>query len=82
LSYQSHDFRKLPRDHYPTSEASKRDFFYQHLSRVMGRDLADYFKRWGIPVRTSAHLPADEGLPSWLPKGWKPVPTAKSRKAK
>ena len=76
------DYRKVPRDQYPSSEAAKRDFFYQHLSRAMGRDLADYFKRWAIPVRSAAYLTSDNALPPWLPKGWKPAATAKSRKTK
>lgn len=64
-------YRAIPPADYPTTDAGKRDLFYQHLSRATGRDLAGYFKRWAIPIRKSALLKPEAGLKPWLPADWK-----------
>ncbi len=63
------EYRRTPKEKLPTTEAEKRDFFYQHLSRALGRDLWTYFQRWAIPVRKSARIPSSEKLPTWWPDG-------------
>jgi hypothetical protein len=61
------EYRQLPRNERPRSDADKRDQWCLRLSRRIGHNLAPYFAEWGIPLRTSvAKQLAD--LPTWHPK--------------
>lgn len=52
----------------PKSDEEKRDQWMVRYSRVVGRNLAPFFERWGVPVGAAAKASVG-GLESWMPKG-------------
>ena len=52
----------------PKSDEEKRDQFLVRYSKITGKNLADFFDFWGIPVSSSAKAEVSK-LERWMPKG-------------
>ncbi|MBI5864787.1 MAG: hypothetical protein HZB38_09810 [Planctomycetes bacterium] len=71
------EYRDLPKQDRPKSDAEKRDQWMVRFSRTVGRNLGPFFERWGVP--TSAEARANiASLPTWMP----PELAADTEKAK
>jgi hypothetical protein len=58
--------RALPAEQRPTNTSEERNTFLIHMSRVVGHDLSEYFRTWGIGV-TEASASQVSDLPQWMP---------------
>ncbi len=65
------EYRDLPRDQRPGTDAAKRDQWLIRFSRAAGRDLGPFFAAWGVPVSDAAR-DAVADLPGWMPEGFGP----------
>lgn len=65
------EYREVPPDELPTTDADKRDQFMLRMSRRVERNLGPYFQAWGIPT-TQAAREEIRGLPVWMPEGFPP----------
>lgn len=63
------EYRALPEDQRPGSDDAKRDQWMTRLSRSSGKNLAGFFKAWGVPVSDQA-VASIADLPAWMPEGW------------
>lgn len=52
----------------PTTDEEKRDQFMTRYSKVVGKNLAPFFKAWGVPTSAGAQGSV-RSLGSWMPKG-------------
>ncbi|MCA9285977.1 MAG: M60 family metallopeptidase [Phycisphaerales bacterium] len=57
-------YRGLPKSERPTTDAAKRDQWMVRFSTTVGRSLAPFFDRWGVPVSTEAKASLAD-LPAW-----------------
>ena len=61
-SYEGPDAGPMPKN-----DLEKRDQFMTRYSKVVGRNLAPFFQRWGIPTSAEAR-DSIRNLPSWTPR--------------
>ena len=54
----------------PDNDDQKRDQFLVRYSKITGKNLAEFFAWWGIPVSSSAKAEVSK-LEPWMPKGLK-----------
>ncbi|HEY6170553.1 MAG TPA: M60 family metallopeptidase [Verrucomicrobiae bacterium] len=62
------EYRALPADVRPKSEQDKRDQWMTRFSKTAGRNLAPFFRKWGVPVGDTAAQSVAQ-LPAWMPAG-------------
>lgn len=62
------EFRDLPRDQQPKSEQEKQDQFLIRMSKILKRDLSQYFVIWGVKNSDDAKKQSS-AFPTWMPKG-------------
>jgi len=55
----------------PQSDQDKRDMFVRYLSETAGRNFANYFTTWGIPVSKSVKKDLQK-YPVWMPYNFPP----------
>ncbi len=60
------EYRALPPEDRPKSDAEKRDQLMVRLSRRVAKDLGPFFSRWGIPVSEAARARVAD-LPDFEP---------------
>ncbi|GBC94542.1 hypothetical protein HRbin16_00326 [bacterium HR16] len=60
------EYRQLPPEERPHTDAQKRDQWMMRLSRAVGRNLAPFFDTWGVPISQEAR-DAVKHLPVWIP---------------
>ena len=58
------DYRDLPADKRPKTDAEKRDQWMVRFSHAIGRNLGPFFEHWKIPVSASARQSIAD-LPVW-----------------
>ena len=58
------EYRTLPADQRPKTDAQKRDQWMVRLSRTTGRNLGPFFAAWGVPVSEEARKEVAK-LPEW-----------------
>jgi hypothetical protein len=51
----------------PRNDDEKRDQWMVRFSKVVGRDLGPFFRRWGVPVSPEAEKLIGH-LPPWMPE--------------
>ncbi len=61
------EYRQLPPEERPRTDAQKRDQWMIRLSRAVGRNLAPFFDAWGVPVSQEAREMVKH-LPAWMPR--------------
>ncbi len=61
------EYRDLPRDQRPRSDAEKRDQWMVRFSRTVERNLGPFFEKWGIPTSQAARDSIAD-LPEWMPE--------------
>ncbi|MHC5023038.1 MAG: M60 family metallopeptidase [Planctomycetota bacterium] len=61
------EYRDLPRDARPRTDAEKRDQWMVRFSRAVGHNLGPFFTRWGVPTSDEARA-SIEDLPVWMPE--------------
>jgi hypothetical protein len=61
------EYRSLPTSERPKNDADKRDQWMVRFSLAVGRNLAAFFERWGIPISDKAKVKTQH-LESWLPQ--------------
>lgn len=61
------EYRDLPRAEQPKNEAEKQDQFLVRMSRILKRDLGNYFQMWGVKNSADARAKCTQ-YTSWLPK--------------
>ena len=66
------EYRLLPDDERPKTDAEKRDQWMQRFSRIAGRNLGPFFQAWGVPTSPEARASV-AALPPWMPPDF-PVP--------
>jgi len=59
-------YRQLPKNQYPATEAAKRDYWFAAISTATRRNLAPFFAQWQVPVGEEA-AKAVAAYPTWLP---------------
>jgi len=59
-------YRDLPKDRYPGTEADKRDYWFTCISAATGRDLSAFFDKWQVPITEKAKASV-KTYPGWLP---------------
>jgi hypothetical protein len=62
--------RSLPASERPRNEQQRKDLFARKMSKILGKNLVDYMKMWGIEVSPDAAA-ACKQFPAWLPKPWR-----------
>ena len=60
------EYRDLPKDALPKSDADKRDQWMVRFSRAVGKNLGPFFQYWGVPTSEAARRSIAE-LPTWMP---------------
>ena len=66
------EYRALPGDQRPRSDAEKRDQWLVRLSRAVGRNLGPFFQAWGVPTSDTARATVAD-LPAWFPPDFPPA---------
>jgi len=66
------EYRDLPKDQKPKTDAEKRDQWMVRFSRAVGRNLGPFFQAWGVPTSQKAR-DSIKDLPPWMPPDW-PAP--------
>ena len=61
------EYRDLPKEERPKSDAEKRDQWMVRFSRTVGKNLGPFFVKWGVPVSKEA-LDSIRDLPKWMPE--------------
>jgi hypothetical protein len=61
------EYRALPRQQRPRTNAEKRDQWLVRFSRTVGRDLGPFFGSWGVPTSAEARRSIAH-LPPWMPE--------------
>ncbi|MBI5772747.1 MAG: hypothetical protein HZA89_03265 [Verrucomicrobia bacterium] len=64
------EYRALPDAARPKSEQDKRDQWMTRFSKTVGKNLAPFFRKWGVPVSDAA-AQSVASLPAWLPDDMK-----------
>ncbi len=64
-------YRQLPPDQRPRSDAQKRDQWLVRFSKAVGRNLGPFFQAWGVPTSQKARAQI-ASLPVWMPPGFPP----------
>ena len=59
------EYRDLPAQFRPKSDADKRDHWLVRFSRSVGRDLIPFFRALGVSVSDAA-VREVSGLPEWI----------------
>ena len=62
------EYRTLTKDQRPKNDAEERDQWMTRFSRAAGKNLAPFFRIWGVPVSDEA-AKSVAGLPAWMPPG-------------
>jgi hypothetical protein len=63
------EYRDLPEQQRPKTDAEKRDQWLLRASRSVDRDLGPFFEAWGLPVSEQARA-AVASLDDWMPEDW------------
>ncbi len=63
------EYRALPENERPRSDADKRDQWLVRTSRYTGRNLGEFFEAWGVPTSESVRASLSD-LQVWMPEGW------------
>jgi hypothetical protein len=63
------EYRDLPDEQRPKTDADRRDQWMVRFSKTVGRDLGPYFQAWGVPTTGKAR-DSIKDLPKWMPKDW------------
>ncbi|MGE3175339.1 MAG: M60 family metallopeptidase [Planctomycetota bacterium] len=63
------EYRELPAEQRPATDADKRDQWLVRLSRGIDRDLGPFFAAWGLPVSDAARREVQD-LEDWMPADW------------
>ncbi|MGF7232016.1 M60 family metallopeptidase, partial [Arachidicoccus sp.] len=63
---------KYPNHEYAKTDQQKRDLWIINFSKIVGRNLAPFFEKWGIPVSEDAKQRVSS-LPIWMPYNFPPV---------
>ncbi len=61
------EYHTLSPSQRPRTDDEKRDQWMVRLSRAVGRNLAPFFDRWGVPISAEARTQVAH-LPVWLPE--------------
>jgi hypothetical protein len=61
------EYRDLPADQRPKTDAEKRDQWMTRFSKAVGRNLAPFFEAWGVPTSPQARESIAH-LPAWTPE--------------
>jgi len=65
------EYRRLPPNERPRSDADKRDQWLVRFSRTVGRNLGPFFQAWGVPTSEKARAQVAD-LPVWMPPDFPP----------
>lgn len=68
------EYRALPPDEHPKTDAEKRDQWLVRFSRAVGRNLSPFFQAWAVPTSKKARDSLTD-LPVWMPADFPPKPT-------
>ncbi|MBI3878685.1 MAG: hypothetical protein HY301_01290 [Verrucomicrobia bacterium] len=60
------EYRDLPDGQRPKSDQDRRDQWMVRFSKTVGKNLAPFFRKWGVPV-TDAAAQSVASLPAWMP---------------
>jgi hypothetical protein len=60
------EYRALPEEERPKTDADRRDQWLVRFSRTVGRNLGPFFEYWGVPTSEAARKSIDQ-LPAWMP---------------
>ncbi|MDB6071983.1 MAG: hypothetical protein JWL81_3154, partial [Verrucomicrobiales bacterium] len=63
------EYRDLPAAQRPRTDEEKHSQFMTRFSKVTGKNLAPFFKAWGLPISEDA-LAETAKLPQWFPADW------------
>lgn len=66
------EYRDLPSDSRPRSDAEKRDQWMVRFSHAVGKNLGPFFETWGVPTSEKARKSIAD-LPEWMPEGFPPT---------
>jgi len=66
------EYRALPAEQRPRTDAERRDQWLVRLSRTVGRNLGPFFEAWRVPTSEAARQ-AVADLPVWMPEGFPPA---------
>lgn len=66
------EYRALPDDQRPRTDAQKMDQWMVRFSRACGHNLGPFFVAWGVPTSDEARASIAE-LPVWMPEGATPA---------
>lgn len=61
------EYRTLTTEQRPKTDAEKRDQWLVRFSRTVGRNLAPFFQKWGVPTSSAARA-SIQNLPLWMPQ--------------
>jgi hypothetical protein len=64
-----------PEEELPQDDDGRRDEYFVALSGRLGRNLAEHFDRWGVPISDGARARVAD-LPAWAAAEWPPRPPA------
>jgi hypothetical protein len=62
------EYRALPDGQRPKTEQERRDQWMMRFSKTVGKNLAPFFTRWGVPISDAA-AKSVASLPAWMPTG-------------
>lgn len=62
--------RSLKPAERPRTEQDRKDLFAERMSRILGKNVVDYMKMWGIEVSPKV-VEKCQQYPKWLPKPWR-----------
>jgi hypothetical protein len=60
------EYRALPDTQRPKTEQERRDQWMQRFSKTVGKNLAPFFRKWGVPISDAA-ANSVAALPTWMP---------------
>jgi enhancin-like peptidase M60 family/peptidase M60-like protein len=60
------EYRALPDNTRPRTDAQKRDQWLVRFSRTVGKNLGPFFQTWGVPTSDVARASVAD-LPAWMP---------------
>lgn len=60
------EYRALPDSQRPKTEQERRDQWMQRFSKAIGKNLAPFFRKWGVPISDAA-ANSVASLPAWMP---------------
>ncbi|HEU0226453.1 MAG TPA: M60 family metallopeptidase [Arachidicoccus soli] len=63
---------KYPNHAYAQTDQQKRDLWVINFSRIVGRNLAPFFEKWGIPISEDAKQKV-VAFPVWMPYNFPPA---------